>query len=174
MKRGKGVPRPLAPYRYRLSRRLGEGSRAVAFVLLNPSTADRFDDDPTIRRCVGFARCWGFDRLLVVNLFALRATRPADLKLARDPVGAGNDREILRACREAELVVLGWGNHGRHMGRGAIVRRRLSGFAPRCLGVTNLGEPRHPLYLPGDAAPSPLPERPAGASLAAAASAEGA
>lgn len=167
------MPRPLAPYRYRLTRRLGSGPRSVAFVLLNPSTADRFHDDPTIRRCVGFARCWGFDRLLVVNLFALRATRPADLKLATDPVGAGNDREILRACREAELVVLGWGNHGRHMGRSAIVRRRLARFSPCCLGVTGLGEPRHPLYLPGDAEPSPLPERPSGASLAAASSAEG-
>ncbi len=167
------VNRLLAPYRYRLTRRLGEGSRAVAFVLLNPSTADRFDDDPTIRRCVGFARCWGFDRLLVVNLFALRATRPADLLLAPEPVGPGNDREILRACRESEMVVLGWGVHGRHMGRGEIVRRRLARFAPRCLGVTNQGEPKHPLYLPGDAEPSPLPELPAGASLAAASSADG-
>ncbi len=115
--------------------------------MLNPSTADAERDDPTIRRCAGFARSWGFGGMTVVNLFALRATDPARLRRARDPVGRDNDRHIAAAA-SAGLVVVAWGVHGRLGERDRAVLALLSGCRPGCLGTTRGGHPRHPLYLP--------------------------
>jgi hypothetical protein len=137
-------------YRYALTRRWAAGGAAVAFVLLNPSAADAERDDPTIRRCMGFARAWGCAALEVVNLFAWRATRPAMLRQAPDPVGLDNDAHLLRAARGAQRVVLAWGAHGDLGGRDAAVLALLerSGIRAHCLGVTLGGQPRHVLYLP--------------------------
>ena len=93
-------------YRYRLWRRWDRSRAVVAFVMLNPSTADAMHDDPTIRRCVGFARAWGFGGVDVVNLFALRATDTRALRKAADPIGPANDRHLRRAVRSAGLIVL--------------------------------------------------------------------
>ena len=123
----------------------------MAFVMLNPSTADERRDDPTIRRCVGFARRWGFGGVEIVNLFALRASDPRALRRASDPVGPDNDRHIARVAARATLLVVAWGVWGRLRGRSAALRARLSRRAPRCLGLTRSGEPRHPLYLRADA-----------------------
>lgn len=133
------------PYRYRLWRRWADGARVV-FVLLNPSTADAVVDDPTLGRCVGFARSWGMGGLDVVNLFAYRARNPAELRRVEDPVGPDNDRALELACEGADRVVLGWGNGGLLYGRGGDVWRRLG--ARECLGWTRRGQPRHPLYVP--------------------------
>ena len=135
-----------ARYRYCLWRRWSAGG-TVAFVMLNPSTADAERDDPTIRRCAGFARAWGFGGMTVVNLFALRATDPARLRRARDPVGRDNDRHIAAAAAGARMVVVAWGVHGDLAGRDRTVLALLVGRRPRCLGVTSGGHPRHPLYL---------------------------
>ncbi|MGI9331693.1 MAG: DUF1643 domain-containing protein [Gammaproteobacteria bacterium] len=132
-------------YRYALWRCWGAGGQ-VLFVMLNPSTADARDDDPTIRRCSALARDWGFGSLAVANLFAFRATRPAVLKRASDPVGPRNDGWIARLCGEADLVVAAWGNHGAYAGRAARVRSTLS--RPHHLGLNKTGEPAHPLYRP--------------------------
>jgi len=118
------------------------------FVMLNPSTADAEQDDPTIRRCAGFARAWGFGGMTVVNLFAFRATDPARLRRARDPVGRDNDHHIATAARGAGMVVLAWGVHGALDGRDRVVAALLADVRPRCLGTTRGGYPRHPLYLP--------------------------
>ena len=140
-------------YRYRLWRRWAAGN-SVLFVLLNPSTADAEHDDPTLRRCVGFARRWGFGGVEIVNLFALRATDPRHLRNAVDPVGPDNNRQIRRAAQAAELVVAGWGNHGARDGRAAIVSRLLGrGRTLHCLGVTRQGQPRHPLYVAAQTPP---------------------
>ncbi len=142
-------------YRYTLSRtwdaRLGE----CLFVMLNPSTANALDDDPTIRRCVGYARAWGFGTLTVVNLFALRATDPKALYSHPDPVGSENDAVILAAAGRSHQVVAGWGAHGGHLDRGAAVARLLAaaGCVVRCLGTTGKGHPLHPLYLKADLQP---------------------
>lgn len=136
-----------SPYRYTLSRMWDATRPQVAFVMLNPSTADAHQDDPTIRRCVGFAKQWGFGRLAVVNLFAYRATRPADLLIADDPVGEDNDAHLLNACRASETIVCAWGNHGAHRGRDAAVCALLEDFPLMCLGLTQRGQPRHPLYV---------------------------
>ena len=137
-------------YRYRLWRTWDASRPRVAFVMLNPSTADARRDDPTIRRCIGYARAWGFGGLEVVNLFAFRATDARTLHKAADPVGRANDRHIRCAIRSAGLVVLAWGAHRMARDRAAKVRPLFSRTRPRCLGLTRSGAPRHPLYLRRD------------------------
>jgi hypothetical protein len=142
-------------YRFSFSRQWGdEGDMAgvCCFVLLNPSTADATRGDPTLRRCVGFARRWRYLGLVIVNLFALRTPDPRELVTADDPIGHGNDEAIRAAARRAALVVIGWGSGGQYQGRGAHVRQLLleDGIQLRQLGVTGAGEPRHPLYIRAD------------------------
>ena len=146
----------VGPYRYRLWRVWEPDAPRIVFVLLNPSTADATRDDPTLRRCLGFARRWGFGSLEVVNLFALRSPSPAALRAAADPVGPENDRWLTEAVERADAVAAGWGNHGPLLGRAEAVRARLPD-GTLCLGVTASGQPRHPLYVAGDCDPSPLP-----------------
>jgi hypothetical protein len=138
-------------YRYRLTRAWDDGPGCV-FIMLNPSTADAWQDDPTIRRCIGFARREGCGFLTVVNLFAFRATSPANMKAAVDPVGPENDAH-LRAVLAGEHgpKVAAWGVHGTHGGRAAAFGRAISGVDLLCLGTTAAGAPRHPLYVRGDA-----------------------
>lgn len=141
-------------YRYDLQRWWDDSLRACVFVMLNPSTADASRDDPTIKRCVGFAKAWGFGGLAVVNLFAFRATSPDDMKAAADPVGPDNDRHIRRWAEQAGGVVAAWGTHGVHRGRDREVRALLGrvGVSVSHLGLTNGGHPKHPLYLPAASA----------------------
>lgn len=145
-------------YRYRLGRRWGDGP-LVAWVMLNPSTADATVDDPTIRRCIAFSRDWGFGALVAVNLFALRSPDPRALLREPDPVGPRAQRPLRAALREADLVVAGWGNaplaHPALLDRALQVRWMLPAGAV-CLGLTGPGQPRHPLYVPADQAPVPL------------------
>lgn len=132
----------------------------VCWVMLNPSTADAAKDDPTIRRCVGFAKAWGHGGILVVNLFAYRATDPRELdRVALDvAVGPGNDDAIVKAAGECEYVVAAWGNRGTRAGRGEAVLGMLhgGGFAVHCIGVTRTLQPAHPLYVRSDARPELL------------------
>lgn len=138
-------------YRYLLTRQVVRGARTATFIMLNPSTADATNDDPTIRRCIGFARQWGCGRLAVLNLFAFRATDPADLKRAAEPVGPENrtwfDRTL--SVPNSDPVVCAWGVHGEHMSQDLAVLGWLAGYGvePVALGVTRDGHPKHPLYL---------------------------
>lgn len=137
-------------YRYALTRRLGLGERTILFIGLNPSTADATYDDPTIRRCVGFARRMGYDVLLMANLFGWRATDPRRLKGVRDPVGSQNDVWLRKLARMADTIVAAWGNGASSSERPSEV---LAWFGRvYCFGQTDLGQPRHPLYLPSDSA----------------------
>jgi hypothetical protein len=122
----------------------------VVFVGLNPSTADEDADDPTIRRCVGFARSWGFKRLVMLNLFAYRATDPQRLRETPDPVGPDND-QWLRAYTKARLVVFAWGTRGDLFDRADAVRAWFPNG--HTLGLTKHGHPRHPLYVKADRHP---------------------
>lgn len=128
---------------------------ACLFVMLNPSTADAELDDPTIRRCVGFAKAWKFERLEVVNLFAYRATSPRDLLALThkdDPVGDRNQNWVERSAADAGLIVCAWGAHGGHLGQDETLRGWLPSDKPcHALGFTAAGHPRHPLYLKADA-----------------------
>ena len=133
-------------YRYWLTRTWNPRRATLCWVLLNPSTADADRDDPTIRRCQGFARSWGYGGIVVVNLFAYRATDCRALSAAGDPVGPGNDR-VLRRRTARHGVVVGWGNQGELRGRAAQVLELLRGRRILCLGTTLAGQPRHPLYV---------------------------
>lgn len=140
-------------YRYRLWRRWADGP-TVCWVMLNPSTADEATLDPTIRRCVGFSRAWGYGALEVVNLFALRSTDPAGLYDHPAPIGPDNDRHIAEADQACDLTVCAWGVHGELAGRGADVLEMLG--RPMALRLTKDGHPNHPLYLPADLQPFEL------------------
>ncbi|MBK6486993.1 MAG: DUF1643 domain-containing protein [Gemmatimonadetes bacterium] len=135
-------------YRYALWRTWDASRPACCFIALNPSTADATRDDPTMRRCIAFAKRWGFGGMSVGNIFAFRATRPADMKAEPSPIGRANDRWLQRLAAESPVVVAAWGSHGAWMGRDARVLQLLG--AVDCLGVTASGAPRHPLYVRGD------------------------
>lgn len=141
-------------YRWSLTRGWDGGDgRTVCFVMLNPSTADASRDDPTIRRCIGYARDWGYSRLVVRNLFAIRATNPKDLLVLSNPTGGPAGNRALRMASQADAVVLGWGAFVPFQ-RTAYARRVLSTASPLlCLGRTKSGEPRHPLYSRKDVEP---------------------
>lgn len=148
---------PCGEYRYELTRWLGGVKGAmgiVTFVMLNPSVADAFQEDPTVRRCLGFAADWGYERVRVVNIFALRSTDPKTLKGHPKPIGPENDHYIAMAAHDSNLVVIAWGTHGALMGRGAQVQRELCAIRHDDvyhLGMaTKDGHPKHPLYLKGD------------------------
>jgi hypothetical protein len=138
-------------YRYRLLRIWDVTRPMCVFVMLNPSTADASQDDPTIRKCVGFARRWGCGGIEVVNLFALRATDPREIRRHADPIGPDNDRHIREAVtRPGAIVCLAWGTHGRTYNRAWNVWQDIIGYgvATRDLGLTKCGQPRHPLMQP--------------------------
>jgi hypothetical protein len=145
-------------YRYALWR-VWDAERGLCdFLMLNPSIANETADDPTVARCTRRARLWGFGGVVVTNLFAFRATDPAGLRSAPDPVGPQNDAAIVAAADVAALVVCAWGNHGAYRGRASAVLALLDGLGvtPHHLALTRRGEPAHPLYLAYGLAPTPM------------------
>jgi len=146
---------PKRMYRLALRRRWCDGA-TCCFIMLNPSTADEDLDDPTIRRCINFARSWGYSGLMVLNIFALRATDPKELSRAYNPVGIFNDSAIFEHTRaeSCDLIVAAWGAHRvkGHWNRGEQVVG-LIGRPLYCLGKTKAGHPRHPLYVSADTQP---------------------
>jgi hypothetical protein len=134
-------------WRYALWRQWDAARPWVMLIGLNPSTADARRNDPTIRRCIGFARDWGYGGVWVLNLFAFRATDPRDLKAAVDPVGTRTDWWLRRIARQCDRVVAVWGNDGRFLNRSDAVRKMLGG-ALSIIRLNASGEPAHPLYLP--------------------------
>jgi hypothetical protein len=145
-------------YRYTLFRRWEKGP-VVAFIGLNPSTADETADDPTIRRCTDFSERWLCGGMVMLNIFAFRATDPEEMMLAGDPVGPYNDVNILAALSSCKMAICCWGNHGTHLHRASQMKKLLSDlFIPiKQLGpLTNEGQPRHPLYLHRETQPEPF------------------
>jgi hypothetical protein len=144
-------------YRYLLRRVWDARLPRVVFVMLNPSTANAAHDDPTIRRCLGFALLWGCGALEAVNLFAYRAASPRVLRAAPDPVGPRNDAYLREAFRRADLLVAAWGNGGALQNRDAAVLGLMRDApAPLCrLRRTRTGQPGHPLYVSGGTPPTP-------------------
>lgn len=138
-------------YRYDLSRTWDHDAGRLVFVMLNPSTADANVDDPTIRRCKAFARREGFGGIVVLNLYAYRATKPAALRDVDDPIGPENDQTIVRVLSTRKRAIAAWGAHADTARARAVVA-----LAPhvqwQCLGTTAGGAPRHPLYVRGDQA----------------------
>jgi len=146
-------------YRYQLWRKWDPAKPNVVFIMLNPSTADADNDDPTIRRCIGFAKDWRYGSLTVVNLFAFRATRPEDLLKAEDPIGQENLEWIARATEKASTIVCAWGN-GKLINRLLRTRSTYQPLrhinSPLCyLELSQDGTPKHPLYLIRTLKPKP-------------------
>jgi len=134
-------------YRYVLWREWDMTNPTYAmFVGLNPSTADEVEDDPTIRRCVDYAKQWGYGALCMANLFAYRATKPAVMKAHPKPVGVDNDRWLVELAKNAGVVVAAWGLGGVHLARDKAVEV-LIGNKLSCLKLTKGKYPGHPLYL---------------------------
>jgi len=138
-------------FRYRLGRRWADGGSTLAYVMLNPSTADAEQDDATIRRCIGFAKSHGYSALEVVNLYAYRATKPADLRKAGYLIGPENDAHIVEVARNASAVCVAWGANVAGLERPQIVLPMLHslGVEIMCLDITKSGYPSHPLMLAG-------------------------
>lgn len=138
-------------YRYRLTRRFEQPGRLLPFLMLNPSIADADIDDPTIRRCIGFARELGFAGIVVSNLYAFRATKPKDLWKAADPIGPDNSMHLHRLFGEAAAqqspVIAAWGVNAKPERVEEILQNRYANLLV-CLGKTQDGHPKHPLYLP--------------------------
>lgn len=139
---------PCERYRYLLTRRWAEGECAL-FVMLNPSTATEYQNDPTVERCERRARTLGFGAFRVCNIFAWRDTDPRAMRAASDPVGPGNDAAILESCEWADRIICAWGTHGAHLNRGPQVEALMRGTGKPLfhLGLTRDGHPKHPLYI---------------------------
>jgi hypothetical protein len=150
---------PCRLYRYRLRAVWDRDLARVAFVMLNPSTADENVLDPTLRRCLGFAQAWGFGGFEIGNLFAFRSTDPLALHVVPDPVGPDNNRWLQEIARACEIVVCGWGNMARVVSfRDDTVRRLLAPIRPLAyLRLNARGQPAHPLYQPKDLRPTFYP-----------------
>lgn len=153
---------PCEVYRYRLWRSWllpfdARPDRRVAFIGLNPSTADAEQDDPTVRRCALFAIRWGFTGMEMLNLFGIRSTDPRGVWSAEDPVGPGTDSHLVQVARACDLVIACWGAFPKARERARAVTSQLAvaGVEVRILGVTKEGDPRHPLYLKNSASPTP-------------------
>lgn len=134
-------------WRYLLWRRWDQRGAIANFLMLNPSTADEAKLDPTCARARAYAEAWGYGALIVTNVFGWRSTDPRALARVRDPVGTGNDAAILRAAKEADLVVCAWGNHGGDRGRLVEELLRKEKTQLHALKLTGSGQPGHPLYL---------------------------
>lgn len=136
-------------YRYALTRIWDQDGQRAHFIMLNPSTATEFQNDPTVERCERRARTLGFGAFRVTNIFAWRDTDPRAMRAASDPVGPANDAAILEGCDWANTIIAAWGTHGAHLDRGEAVARLLAetGREVHHLGLTKDRHPRHPLYI---------------------------
>ena len=158
---------PCRKYRYTL-RRIFDQERfekegACTFICLNPSTADETTDDPTVRRCINYAKEWGYPAFIMLNLFAFRATEPADMKATGNTVDNSthheNNNQILEACRNSAIVVAAWGNHGEDQNRSEDIELFLDFYniELHCLKINSATRmPAHPLYLKKDLKPKLL------------------
>lgn len=149
---------PCRTWRYTLKRVWDDSLPPVVFILLNPSTADEKQDDPTNRRGIGYTIKWNYGAVTFVNLFAYRTPYPKKMKKAQDPIGPDNDHWILQEAAEANKdgkVILAWGMHGGFNGRDQQVVRLLrdADISLWCMGLTKAGHPKHILYLRGDLKP---------------------
>ncbi|PCJ63084.1 MAG: hypothetical protein COA79_02570 [Planctomycetota bacterium] len=141
-------------YRYSLWRIWNEELPLVAFIGLNPSTADETKNNPTIKRCISFSKEWGFGGVYVINLFAYRATFPKDLLAYPEPIGSRNISWIKKICEKCSMVIGAWGNDGSHLNQSEKVIQLIPNMF--CLNVNKSGHPAHPLYQKSTVKPKKL------------------
>lgn len=140
-------------YRYLLARLWNPLLPTVLFVGLNPSTADSHTNDPTVKRCIDFARQWNYGGLYLTNLFAYRNPHPQQLLQVKDPIGKDNDHFILHYQQFSQRTIIMWGNYGTLLNRHEQVLQLLTD--PYCLKINKSGAPAHPLYLRKTTEPFP-------------------
>lgn len=143
---------PCRKYRYALYR-LWNAQPAIMFVGLNPSTATESVNDPTVTRCINYARKWGYGAMYMMNIFAYRATDPKEMLAQQDPIGPENDFYLKEIANKVAFRVAYWGNHGEYLGRGNQVRKMIKNM--HYLKMNNTGQPAHPLYLSQTLQPIP-------------------
>lgn len=145
-------------YRYSLWRIWDEAKPYVCFLMLNPSTANEVENDPTIERCQRRSMSMAYGGIFVINLYAYRSTDPAALDQVEDPIGPLNDKYIAEVAQNAGIVICGWGNSTQRFDRHIMVIELLKrlGVKPMCLAKNKDGSPKHPLYVSYDAQPIPL------------------
>lgn len=133
-------------YRYQLWRRWGEITEPYCmFIGLNPSTADEIKDDPTVRRCINYAKTWGYGSLCMTNIFAFRATDPKEMMKSKDPVGPENDIFLKESAKNAGIIIAAWGKDGKYKNREKEIIKTIKNL--HCLKINGDGSPSHPLYL---------------------------
>ena len=145
---------PDKKYRYALWRIWDKSIPSVLFIGLNPSTAGNKSNDPTINKCIGFAKKWKYGGLYIVNLFAFRTSDPRDLLRILDPVGPDNDKWIKSHTKDHKLIIATWGNYGSFMEKGREIYNEVPNLY--CLKINKTGQPAHPLYLGYDLKPKPF------------------
>lgn len=146
---------PCRKWRYSFWRIWDKRRPMVLFIGLNPSTATEIDNDPTVTRCINYAKAWGFGGMYMANIFSYRATDPRVMKAFADPVGPQNDAWLLKMHRQSKMAVAAWGTHGTHLDRESQVIKLFEGLSLYCLGLTKDQHPKHPLYLKRDLEPAP-------------------
>ena len=132
-------------HRYVLIREWDLDKPSLMFVGLNPSTADEEKNDPTVRRCIGFAKRWGFGKLLMTNIFAFRSTLPKNLFKSENPIGNKNNYWLKKLSKKADKIVLAYGNHGKFNNRHEEILKIVDN--PHCIKKTKNDMPIHPLYV---------------------------
>ena len=142
-------------YRYKLSRQWNRDGSMIMFIMLNPSTADADIDDPTIRRCISFAKSWGAGGFYVGNLFAYRSKTPKDLLSALDPIGEENKNHLNDMLNDSVFAVCAWGNFPiiKKLKPETLNFLKNKHVPFRCIDTSINGTPKHPLYLKGDLKP---------------------
>lgn len=145
-------------FRYQLEWPLAPGSRTLLFVLANPSTATHLKPDPTVSRCIDYARRWKFSTLLVGNVRAWRETHPELMPEDPQAIGVDNDEHLLEMIERADLIVCGWGELGGARGLEVLRMVRFADKVPHALKLNDSGAPTHPLYLAAALKPFPMPE----------------
>ena len=140
-------------YRYKLRRKWDDNKPMVMFIMLNPSVANHLQDDPTVRRCVNFAKSWGYGGLFIGNLFPFVATNPKDLEIAQNPHGLNNRDYIKEMMEQSDIVIIAWGNskiadQSEKIFEGIDLKGKL-----HYLELSKTGSPKHPLYLKKDTQP---------------------
>ncbi len=118
---------------------------SLMIISLNPSAEDGELNNPTIRRCIGFAKRWGFGRLFITNLFSFKTSSPKDLFNSENPIGNKNDYWLKKLSKKVDKVVLAYGNHGKFKNRHEEILKII--HDPYCIKKSKTGMPMHPLYL---------------------------
>lgn len=144
---------PDTKYRYELSRSWDTKKPYVMFIMLNPSSADASNDDPTIRRCINFAKSWDYGGINIGNLYAYRATNPKELKKVADPWGQENIMHLISMANQSAIVICAWGHN---KGFPAFISMNLSKSRLYYIEKSINGTPKHPLYLKGNLTPQRL------------------